>query len=242
MCEFCDGTDKLVLSYSNSDALKDGVIGVSSSAFLYMKGDVLSLKGQGSYFSEMDYYYDDELDVDPKVSRQTHPSLMKMNYCPFCGRKLETHFYEEEFCKQHLAQIRNTLSLIKRWVGYAGLVFYYENKNSKSHLILNYPVSLKLNDSYFPALRFNVTDDRFWAVRIYYPQDGFEIYDKDTFDPTDIENMGGKLYLLRMEDLKLATTVKRVKEEIDSFQADLKEKIKNLEDLERRFSPYEKKR
>ena len=242
MCEFCDGEHKLIASYSNKDVLKDGMIGVSSSAYLDMKGDMLSIDSCGSYFSELDYYYDDELDVDPKMAPRTHPSLIKLNYCPFCGKKLDTHFYEEEFCKQHLTQIRKTLSLIKRWVGYAGLVFYYEKKNSKSHLVLDYPESLQFNDSYFPTLWFWITDDGFWPSKNFYPEEGYEIYDKDTFDPTDSKNLGGKMYLLRVEDLKLVTTTPKVKKRVDCFQKDLKEKIKMLEDLEQRFSPYDVKK
>jgi hypothetical protein len=93
--------------------------GVSVNANLSMKGNMLMLSGNGSYRSHSDCYYEDQgLDCDNEDAESSSAEYIKIEYCPFCGKKLGSTDFEKkktkdeiEFIKCKLKEAQSMLSL-----------------------------------------------------------------------------------------------------------------------------------
>lgn len=120
MCKFCDSNkEKYVLSYNNHSSMNiycGQYQGVYVNADLKMKGNMLMLSGKGSYRSRTNCYYEDEgLDCDDDEEAKTSPAkCIKVEYCPFCGKKLESTEFEKKQTKQMINSITNKLKTTKK--------------------------------------------------------------------------------------------------------------------------------
>lgn len=135
MCKYCNsGKEHQIVSYDNTDAMNvsfgqyHGVYGS-----LTMKGDMLMLSGSGSYRSHSDCYYEDNgVECDNECSQQSKPAYVKIKFCPFCGKKLDSHEYEKRKTRDEIKRRKKSLKMIKNKLdGISVLVsFTFETTNN----------------------------------------------------------------------------------------------------------------
>ena len=126
MCKFCDSKkEKRVLSYDNHDSMNiycGQYQGVSVSADISMKGNMLILAGHGSYRSRSDCYYEDEgLDCDSEGAENSPEEYIKIEYCPFCGKKIESTEYEKRKTNDELQLLKYKLKKTEEKIDRLGL-------------------------------------------------------------------------------------------------------------------------
>ena len=118
MCKFCDSKkEKEVMSYDNYESMDicyGQYQGVNVVANLSMKGNMLILNGSGSYRSRSDCYYENEgLDCDNENSEVSEGSYIRIKYCPFCGKKLESNEFEIKKTKDEIDAVKHKLEAAK---------------------------------------------------------------------------------------------------------------------------------
>ena len=118
MCKFCDSKkEKEVMSYDNYRSMNvycGQYQGVNVVAALSMKGNMLTLNGSGSYRSRSDCYYENEgLDCDNEHSEDSEGNYIKIEYCPFCGKKIESNEFEIKKTKDEIDAVKHKLKEIK---------------------------------------------------------------------------------------------------------------------------------
>ena len=119
MCKFCDSKKgKEVMTYDNYGSMNiycGQYQGVNVVANLLMKGNMLTLNGSGSYRSRSDCYYENEgLDCDNEHSEDSNGSYIKIEYCPFCGKKLESNVVEIKKTKDEIDAVKHKLEVMKK--------------------------------------------------------------------------------------------------------------------------------
>lgn len=118
MCKYCDSLkEKSLVSYDNSDSMNISYgqyQGVNVYGSVYMKGNMLSIGCSGSYRSESDCYYDDDLDCDSTYSQNSDNSYIHIQYCPFCGKKLEDHTYEKQKANDDINKLKEKLEWLEQ--------------------------------------------------------------------------------------------------------------------------------
>jgi len=119
MCKFCDkDKEKSLVSYDNYKNMNiycGQYQGVNVWGSVYMKGNMLSIGCSGSYRSHSDCYYDAEgLDCDNENSSNSEPNYIQISYCPFCGRKLDSHTYEKQKTKDDIKNLKNKLKWLEQ--------------------------------------------------------------------------------------------------------------------------------
>lgn len=126
MCKYCDSKkEKSLLSYDNSDSMNISYgqyQGVNVVADLSMKGNMLILNASGSYRSESDCYYEDEgLDCDSEGATESLGSYIKIKFCPFCGKKLDSTVFEKQKLEDEIEITQYKLEKAKNKLVFAGL-------------------------------------------------------------------------------------------------------------------------
>ena len=126
MCKYCDTIkEKSLLSYDNSDSMNVSYgqyQGVNVVADLSMKGNMLVLNASGSYRSTSDCYYEEEgLDCDSKQSEDSPGSYIKIKYCPFCGKELNSTTFDKKKLEDDIELIKYKLEKAKNKLAFAGL-------------------------------------------------------------------------------------------------------------------------
>ena len=112
---FYDNRDSMNISYGQYQ-------GVNVMASLLMKGNMLVLSGTGSYRSESDCYYEDEgLDCDSEGSTNSDSVYLKIAYCPFCGKKIESYEFENRSINDKIVVLENKLEDKKAKLARVGL-------------------------------------------------------------------------------------------------------------------------
>ncbi len=105
------------MSYDNHRSMNiycDQYQGVNVIANLSMKGNMLILNGSGSYRSRSDCYYESEgLDCDNEHSKDSKGNYIKIEYCPFCGKKLESNEFEIKKTKDEIDVVKHKLEEAK---------------------------------------------------------------------------------------------------------------------------------
>ena len=136
MCKFCESKKgKKVMSYDNHRSMNiccGQYQGVNVFATLSMKGNMLTLRGNGSYRSHSDCYYENEgLDCDNEYSEGSNGYYIKIKYCPFCGKKLESNEFEIKKTKDEIVAVKHKLE---------------EAKENLSSITIKVNFSFKAND------------------------------------------------------------------------------------------------
>ena len=105
------------MSYDNTDAMNISYgqyQGVRVYGSLNMKGNMLMLAGNGSYRSHSDCYYEDNgVECDNECSRESKPTYVQIKFCPFCGKKLESHEFEKRKINDEINRREKTLEKMK---------------------------------------------------------------------------------------------------------------------------------
>lgn len=118
MCKYCDSLkEKSLVSYDNYKSMNISYgqyQGVNVCGSVYMKGNMLSIGCSGSYRSESDCYYDDDLDCDSTYSENSNNSYIHIQYCPFCGKKLEDHTYEKQKANDDIKELKEKLEWLEQ--------------------------------------------------------------------------------------------------------------------------------
>lgn len=106
--------------------------GVNVIANLSMKGNMLVLNGNGNYRSRSDCYYENEgLDCDGEHSKGSKGSYIKIEYCPFCGKKIDSNEFEINKTKDEIDAVKHKLN---------------ETKEKLSSIAMKVDFSFKTND------------------------------------------------------------------------------------------------
>ena len=106
--------------------------GVNVIANLSMKGNMLILNGSGSYRSSSDCYYENAgIDCDNEYSKNSNSNYIKIEYCPFCGKKLESNEFEIKKIKDEIDDVKRKLE---------------EAKGKLSSITIKVNFSFKVND------------------------------------------------------------------------------------------------
>ncbi len=119
MCEYCEKIKaNTLVSYDNYKSMKISFgqyQGVNVFGSVQMKGNMLSIACGGSYRTESDCYYEEEgLDCDNENAFNSKPNYIKIEYCPFCGRKLDDYTYERERTKDDIHILKDELKWLEQ--------------------------------------------------------------------------------------------------------------------------------
>lgn len=136
MCKFCESKkEKELMSYDNYKSMNiycGQYQGVNVIANLSMNGNMLMLRGSGSYRSHSDCYYESEgLDCNNEPSKNSSGYYIKIEYCPFCGKKLESNEFEIKKTKDEIDDVKHKLE---------------EAKEKLSSITIKVNFSFKVND------------------------------------------------------------------------------------------------
>ena len=126
MCKYCDTIkEKSLLSYDNYGSMNvcyGQYQGVNVVASLSMKGNMLMLNASGSYRSTSDCYYEEEgLDCDNKQSIDSPGNYIKIKYCPFCGKELNSTIFDKKKLTDDIELVKRKLEKAKNKLALAGL-------------------------------------------------------------------------------------------------------------------------
>ena len=133
MCKFCESKkEKEMMSYDNYRSMNiccSQYQGVNVFASLSMKGNMLTLRGNGSYRSHSDCYYDSEgLDCDNEASKSSNGYYIKIEYCPFCGKKLESNEFEIKKTNDEIDAVKHKLEEAKEKLPSIAIKVYFSFK------------------------------------------------------------------------------------------------------------------
>lgn len=139
MCKCCESQASILMTFDNRrsmDVYCDQYQGVNVCAQLGMVGNMLELNGGGSYRSKSDCYYESEgLEIDNKYSKRARSSYLKIQYCPFCGKKLNSTVYEKTIATEQIELLQKELEKTKEDLKYyhltMSIVWEYPNRKPK---------------------------------------------------------------------------------------------------------------
>lgn len=119
MCKFCNSKESNdLVSYDNHDHMNISYgqyQGIHVYGTVYMKGNMLSVGCGGSYRSTSDCYYENEgLDCDNEISSDSEPNYIQIQYCPFCGKKIEDYTYEKQKANDDIKKLKNDLKWLEQ--------------------------------------------------------------------------------------------------------------------------------
>lgn len=114
MCEFCESKKaQQIMRYDNRKNMSVSFgqyKGVKVDSAVKMQGNMLLLSGWGSYRSDFDCYYESEgLDMDDERSARSNDIYIKIEYCPFCGKKLDSTLYETTKAKDDIEDLKEEI-------------------------------------------------------------------------------------------------------------------------------------
>ena len=123
MCEFCDEIKyNQICSYDNGCGNSER-FGIGVGAWCGIRGNMLLLEAGGHRWTKADDYYESEgLDIDAESAVREVPGIVKLNFCPFCGKKLTDKTYENEIAKRELPVIEKQLDYLNSLTSYYGCV------------------------------------------------------------------------------------------------------------------------
>lgn len=88
--------------------------GVRVYSNVSMQGNVLFLDASGSHRSNSDCYYEDQgIECENERAERSVESYIKIKFCPFCGRELDSNLYEVLQLRKKKKQIEKKLKAIK---------------------------------------------------------------------------------------------------------------------------------
>lgn len=135
MCKFCDSGKKELMYFDNRDSMRTSFgqyMGVSVDAYVYLEGNMLSLNSYGNYRSDGDCYYETQgIDSDGEDSSKHEASIVKLTYCPFCGKKLAEGVYEAEDAKRHIRELAESIEICESAIerNFNVCFFYFTRQN-----------------------------------------------------------------------------------------------------------------
>lgn len=262
MCEFCESNEiRTIGSYSNHDSMDiyfDQYKGVSVYSYLEMKKDMLLLSGSGNYRSGHDCYYESEgLDCDGENSKNSKPKLIKIQYCPFCGRKLDSIEYEKECATRELPKINKLLDKLNFWKEHASVCWRFQDGKdvdgepvlTKDTLIFDYPSVLLFDkERYSIRIDWSISNKKFDSGWTYYSVLEMPVYEKeDDLNPLDNKwnrcwpdgyYRESKVCLLKDKDFNNVCKVKAIINRRKEFLKDVIEAINYLEEEKAKFEKY----
>ena len=134
MCKICENTSSSlyqhqILKYDNRRSMSVSFgqyKGVKVDSRLYLKGNMLIMGAFGSYRSDFDCYYESQgLDIDDLKGSKSPDSYIKIEYCPFCGRKLDSTLYESTKAKDDIEELKSEID-------------YLENELRKNQILIRF--------------------------------------------------------------------------------------------------------
>ena len=175
MCKFCDSGKKELMYFDNRDSMRTSFgqyMGVSVDAYVYLEGNMLSLNSYGNYRSDSDCYYESQgIDSDGENSSKHEASIVKLTYCPFCGKKLAEGFYESEDARRHIRDLSESIMICESVLKHNFNVCFFEfTRNDVKHDNEYWQkTALTLEDdlkcciySEYPSMKVTKSDDVNW--------------------------------------------------------------------------------
>lgn len=111
MCQYCDKIETVTLCHYDNGVGCGSKYGIGVAAWIQMKGNTLRVSGAGHRWSKADDYYEScgLDDVDGEVAPRSQDEIVKINYCPFCGKQLIDDTFEKETAKKEIPLIKKNL-------------------------------------------------------------------------------------------------------------------------------------
>lgn len=110
MCKYCDKIETTTLCHYDNGVGCGSKCGIGVSAWIQMKGNTLRVSGAGRRWTEADDYYESwGLEVDGEAAPRSQDEIVKINYCPFCGKKITDDTFEKETAKKEIPLIEKKL-------------------------------------------------------------------------------------------------------------------------------------
>lgn len=165
MCKYCNKKNNISLfNYNNAKNMNvccGQHQGVNVYSTVSMQGNVLFLDADDSYRSNSDCYYEDQgVDCPNEKAQKINVSYIKIEFCPFCGKKLESNLYEvlelekkKSVIEKKIDKIRVKLPKMKIFCQFVLYDYPFSNTKNEKHLDLELP---DINDITFVELfKFN---------------------------------------------------------------------------------------
>ena len=138
--------------------------GVMVASSLVMKGNMLMMSAGGNYRSRSDCYYEDlGIDCDGQGANRGKTACIKINYCPFCGKKLDSKVFENKSVQDKIDKAKEELAALKaqldRTTVYAIFRFPVDKrKANKLNEIIGRQIPMGLEElySFFGAVKADV--------------------------------------------------------------------------------------
>lgn len=264
MCKFCSPKGgKDLMFYDNRDSMNISYgqyQGVNVMASLLMKGNMLVLSGTGSYRSESDCYYEDEgLDCDSEGSTNSNSVYLKIAYCPFCGKKIESYEFENRSINDKIVVLEDKLEDKKAKLARIGLharfsfvardedlykkardMVWEKFKGDCKLIPLKLETILKEIGNLKVQILYGLTNDsyyRSYSCPAFDPEEGVK------FDGANFGEFHGRLYSITEEQYHMLADMGLIKEnltKLDSmrtkgikYQREIDETIKKIAELKK---------
>ena len=146
MCEYCNKKNNIsLLNYNNAKNMNvccGQHRGVNVYSTVSMQGNVLFLDANGSYRSNSDCYYEEQgIDSPNEYANHANKSYIKIEFCPFCGKKLDSNLYEVLELKKKKANVEKKIKKIRDKLPNMKLFCQF--------VLYDYPFQKIKNDNYF---------------------------------------------------------------------------------------------
>lgn len=187
MCKYCNNNkDHQIMYYDNRSSMNvyyGQYQGVMVASSLVMKGNMLMMSAGGNYRSRSDCYYEDMgVDCDGQGANRGKAACIKINYCPFCGKKIDSKVFENKSVQDKIDKAKKELDVLKRQLERTTIyaIFRFpvdKRKANKLNEIIEKQIPMGLEELY----------NLFGAVKVHIE------FGAQTFTPRQI--VGGKLLL-----------------------------------------------
>jgi len=168
MCQYCNNNkDHQLMHYDNRSSMNvyyGQYQGVMVASSLVMKGNMLMMSAGGNYRSRSDCYYEDMgLDCDGQGANRGKAACIKIKYCPFCGKELNSKVFENKSVQDKIDKAKEELNVLKRQLEKTTLyaIFRFpvdKRKANKLNEIIGKQIPMGLEELYnfFGAVKVDV--------------------------------------------------------------------------------------
>lgn len=252
MCQYCNNDkDHQLMHYDNRSSMNvyyGQYQGVMVASSLVMKGNMLMMSAGGNYRSRSDCYYEDMgIDCDGQGANRGKAACIKIKYCPFCGKELNSKAFENKSVLDKIDKAKEELNALKRQLEkttvYAIFRFPVDKRKvNKLNEIIGKQIPMGLEElySFFGAVKVDVkfiaqtfTPRQIVGGKLVLSTGYAEYASTYPYALTDeqymrLEELGylkvdiDKLSKLRMKRIHLNTKILQLYSKIDSLKKKLK--------------------
>lgn len=239
MCKYCNNLKKELASYDNTDSMNISYgqyRGLHIWSDLYIHGNALILSADGSYRSASDCYYEDwGLDCDNEPAMQCKDSYIKIKYCPFCGKKIESKIYELMKANEALNEATEKRDNLNNKLKNNGLfVEFVLETNEEDDVTNKYTIEELVS-------KFNKVKCSLYTNGFYFNKDKiFEKSSKIKFSCYDKPKFYSIVYGISVEDCEYLASLGLIKKDEKKIESFVKKENKIFNDINNLTDKIEK--